>query len=183
MASFFAAHGNVWYTMKDGTQITMNDLTVFVNFDKSWKTRSELQMTYQIRDGDTPSLLSNRLYDSVEYWWTILLLNDIYNMDDQWPRNYDDLNLYIQEKYPNRNKNDVHHYIDSNGLIVDLLSQRIKYGVTTDTEAIEEGGLEAVSIEEYETALNENKRDIIMIDPEFIGIVQREFEDQLSTEV
>lgn len=123
MTSFFAAHGNVWYTLQDGSQITMNDLTVFANFAKTWKLRTELQLEYDVRDGDTPSLISNRLYDSVEYWWTILLLNDIYDMEDQWPRNYDDLNVYIEKKYPGQNKNAVHHYIDPNGLIVDLISQ------------------------------------------------------------
>lgn len=180
--AYFSAHGNVWYTMPDGTQITVNDLTVFANFKPSWKTSDNLHIEHQIRDGDTPSILSNRLYDSVEFWWTILLLNDIYDMEEQWPKNYEDLNLYISNKYPNQNKNDIHHYIDPNGLIVDLISQKIKYGVSTDSAAIEAGGLEPITIEEYETAINENKRNIVLIDPDYISLVNREYEDQLTSE-
>ena len=183
MANFFASHGTVWYTMADGTQVTVNDLTTFANFNLDWKTNPNYQMEYQIKDGDLPHILSNRLYDSVEFWWTILLINDISNVEQQWPMTYETLNQYIDNKYPSDNRYDVHHYIDSNGLIVDLLSQRIKYSVNTDQLAIEYGGLEAVSIEEYETAVNENKRNIVLIDPDFITLVKREFDDQMSSDV
>lgn len=180
--TYFASHGSVWYTLEDGSQLMMNDLTVFANFNAKWREQSNLQLQYEIRDGDTPALLSNRLYDTVKYWWTILLINNISDMTEQWPRTYDDLNIYIEQKYPNNSKYDAHHYIDPAGLVVDLLSQRIKYGVLTDAEAIEEGGLEAVSIEEYETALNENKRNIILVDPDFISLVQKEYDLQMSEE-
>lgn len=175
--TYFSSHGSVWITIEDGNQILMNDLTVFANISKSWKENSNLQMEYQIKDGDTPYLLSNRLYNTVSYWWTVLLMNDISDMTEQWPRSYDDLNRYIEQKYPNQSKYDVHHYIDPSGLVADLISNRIKYGVTTDSEAINAAGLEPVTILEYETAVNENKRNIVLIDPDFISLVDKEYNE------
>lgn len=40
---------------------------------------------YFILDGETPELVSNRLYGTPSYHWTIFLVNDITNPREEWP--------------------------------------------------------------------------------------------------
>lgn len=183
MSNYFAQKGNVWYRQEDGTQILLNDITTFATFSDTWKKDVRTQMPYSIRDGELPHMISFRLYGTVDYWWTILLLNDIYDFDSQWPRNHEVLNDYIDRKYPGKARDDVHHYINGHGLVADLLSLRIAYGTQDDAEVINRAGLEAVSIEEFEIAVNESKRNIMLVDPDYISAVQKEYDDQMNPEV
>jgi hypothetical protein len=183
MSNYFAQKGQVWYRQEDGSQILLNDITTFATFSDTWRKDVRTQMTHSVRDGELPHMISFRLYGTVDYWWTILLLNNIYDFDEQWPRSYEVLNDYIDRKYPGQNRNDVHHYINPNGLVADLLSLRIELGLTDDAEVINQAGLEAVSIEEFEIAVNENKRNIILVDPDYISSVQREYDNQMNPEV
>ena len=63
-----------------------------------------------------------------------------------------------------------------NGLVADLLSIYVTHGATTDAQAIQLGNLIPVSIYDYEHSLNDLKRNIILIDPDYIGAVQAEYE-------
>lgn len=182
MSNYFSSKGQVWYTLDNGEKVLLNDLTVFATISDSWKSDVRTQLPYTIKDGDLPHMISFKLYGTVDYWWTVLLLNDIYDFDNQWPRSYDDLNTYIDNKYPGQSRTDVHHYIDGDGLVADLLAMKILYNVTADSDAIEQGGLEAVTIEEYEIAANEYKRQIKLIDPDYISAVQKEYELQMNSE-
>lgn len=179
---YFKYMGNVWYTMPDGTTLLMNDLTAFADITAEWKRDARVQIPYQIKDGELPHMISQRLYDSVEYWWTILLMNDIYDFDNQWPRSDEQLSEYIALKYPNNLPTDVHHYVNSNGLIADLLSLRIQLGTTDNNVVIDQANLEVVSIQDFEMGLNEEKRNIILIDPDYISTVQTAFEKAMKPE-
>jgi hypothetical protein len=182
MSNFFSAKGNVWYRLDSGERILINDLTTFATFSDTWKTDARTQLEYSIKDGELPHMISFRLYGTVDYWWTILLLNDIYDFDNQWPRSYKALNEYIDRKYQGKNRHDVHHYINGDGLVADLLSLKIETGITDDAEVINTMGLEVITIEEHEIAMNESKRAIKLVDPDYIAAVQKEYEDQMSQE-
>lgn len=178
--AYFKYMGTVWWTQPDGSVLLMNDLTAFADITNAWKKDATVQVPYQVGDGELPHMISQKLYGSVEYWWTILLMNDIYDFDNQWPRSYEALNDYIALKYPNNLSTDVHHYVNPNGLVADLLSTRIALGVTDDATAIDEGGLEPISIWDFEYGLNEAKRDIILTHPDFIDTVQTAFETAMQ---
>ena len=179
--SYFRFLGTVWWTAPDGSKLLLNDLTAFADITDQWRQDATVQIPYQVRDGELPHMISQKLYGSVEYWWTILLLNNIYDFDSQWPRSYEALNDYITLKYPNNNPQvDVHHYVNPNGLVADLLSTRIQLGVTDDATAIDEGGLDPITIFDFEYGLNEAKRNIILIDPDFIDTVQTSFEQAMQ---
>jgi hypothetical protein len=180
--AFFKFLGRVWYRMSDGTTTLINDITAYANITNEWRKDARVQIPYMIRDGELPHMISDRLYGSVEYWWTILMMNNIYDFDNQWPRSYEQLNDYIDRKYPGQSRGDVHHYVNPNGLVADLLSTRIALDVTDDAEAIDLASLEPVTIEEFELGLNEAKRQITLVDPDYISAVQTKFEKIMQTE-
>ncbi len=54
---------------------------------------------YTIKPGETPDSIASIAYDNPEKFWTILLLNNITNMNEEWPLDDDELDVYISEKY------------------------------------------------------------------------------------
>lgn len=179
--SYFKYMGTVWWKQPDGSVMLMNDLTAFADVTESWKRDATVQVPYLVGDGELPHMISQKLYDSVDYWWTILLVNNIYDFDNQWPRSYGALNDYIAKKYPNNNpQTDVHHYVNANGLVADLLSTRIALGTTDDAVAIDEGQLEPITIYDFEYGLNEAKRSIILVHPNFIDTFQTTYEQVMQ---
>lgn len=177
---YFSLFGNQNYTFSDGSTSLINDITKFAVFQDAWVNNPSVQLQYQIKDGELPHSISNKLYDTVDYWWIVLLANKIYDFDEMWPRTSNQLDDYIANKYPFNIPTDVHHYIRPNGTVTDLLSVKLARNVTTDQQAIDIEGLTSVSIFDYEFTLNESKRNIVLIDPEYVGVVVSQFQSVMS---
>ena len=79
-----------------------------------------------------------------------------------WPMTYFDLQKYIAKKYDN--PNGVHHYEDANKYEVDSNAP----GATPVTNSV------------YEETLNDAKRTIDIIKPEYIQQIVKEFKQLLS---
>jgi hypothetical protein len=54
---------------------------------------------YTILPGERPDSLSFKAYNDPRFFWTILLLNNITNMNTEWPVDSDELDNYILAKY------------------------------------------------------------------------------------
>ena len=53
-------------------------------------------MHYNIKDGERPDIVSQRLYSSTNYYWTFFLINDsLHDGLGSWPMSMQDLNQYI----------------------------------------------------------------------------------------
>lgn len=60
---------------------------------------------YVIQPGETPDKIAFSLYGDSEWYWTILLVNNIVDMNTQWPLEGDEFENYIEDKYgENQNK-------------------------------------------------------------------------------
>lgn len=51
------------------------------------KTNIAYYDTYDVKEGETPEIIADKLYDDPELHWIILLLNDITDRYHQWPKN------------------------------------------------------------------------------------------------
>lgn len=111
---------------------------------------------YVVEEGESPELIADRFYDDIELAWVVLMANQIVNVFEEWPKSYHELEEYIREKYPN--PNGIHHYESiSSGVIVDSDYPLYDRRPVTNTE--------------YEERLNDEKRNIKLILPDFIGDV------------
>jgi len=54
---------------------------------------------YTILPGERPDSLSFKAYKDPRFFWTILLLNNITNMNTEWPLDGDELDTFILNKY------------------------------------------------------------------------------------
>lgn len=178
--SFFSNMGNVWFPLPDGENVLMNNITKRVTLPAAYKTNPQLTLLYQINDGDRPDLLSKRLYGVDDYAYSIMLVNDIFDYTDQWPRTDIDLMNYISDKYPYYEANDPHHYVNIDGFITDPTAVMIRYGLPDIQSAMNRENLTAVSILDYETQVNDAKRHIKVVDPDYITKLDASIKAQLA---
>lgn len=108
---------------------------------------------YSVNAGETPEIVADIVYGSAFYHWVILLVNDIKNPYYEWPMEYSEFERFVTEKYGDYGKYDVHHYEDADGNTV--LSTAI--------------GATSITNYEYETLVNEEKRLIRVLKPEYLG--------------
>ena len=72
------------------------------------KTNTMLFDTYDVKEGETPESIADKLYDDPELHWVILLVNNIADRYHQWPMNTPQFQSYVTEKYANPDA--THHY-------------------------------------------------------------------------
>jgi len=75
---------------------------------------------YTIKNGETPSILSYKMYGTTRYEYSIMILNDIRNLYDEWPKDEASFKEYIEQKYGSisnaRNTQSVYYRSDSKKL-------------------------------------------------------------------
>ena len=143
------------------------------------KNSAMLYDTYDIRNGDTPESLADRLYNNSQLHWVILLTNDITDRYHQWPMYERQFNTYLNEKYDN--PDGIHHYEisqssgDTNTKIEVYANEALYTG---DTDFYSNATI--VTNREYEESEQDKKRKIKLLDPSFIDQFVEEFELLMS---
>jgi hypothetical protein len=143
-------------TKKFQKLIGMTDITQNIRFRKEILANITTYDYYDIKDGETPEILSEKIYGTPEYHWVIMLANNRYDYTAEWPLTYVTLQKYIDAKY-GEDADATRHYEDENGYVV-------------------MGGY-PVSNREYEERLNEKKRRIKIISPSLISTILANYKD------
>lgn len=130
------------------------DLTRRTALSRLNKNDAFIYFDYTIKDGDTPIILADRIYDDGDLFWLIMYFNDIYDIEDQWPLTSVSLDRFIARVYDN--PQGVHHY------------ESAYHGFTVDSDW-EESDRVTITNYEYEFRRNEAKRKIKILLPELIG--------------
>ena len=138
----------------------VTNITNRVKISEEAKNKLALFDEYDIRDGETPELIAERVYGSSQYHWVVMLCNEKYNYIDDFPLSIYNLEKHIDNKY-GANKYATHHYEDANGYIIDG----------------SQAGAQSVSNYDYEFALNETKRRIKLISPSLLNTILKNFKD------
>ena len=130
--------------------------------------------TYDIRSGQTPEEIADKLYDDPELHWVILMVNDITDRYHQWPLNENQFQAYINDKYDNIDA--VHHYetTQTSGdttLKIDVGTVNTDYPSAT-----------AITNYEYEVAREDEKRQIRLLDPRYLDPFIEEFEQLMAAD-
>lgn len=141
----------------------VTDIVKNVRFRKEILANITLYDEYDIKDGETPEMIAEKVYGNPNYHWIIMLVNERYDGVSDFPLSYHQLEKHITTKYGAGHEYDTHHYIDSNGYIVDSFNP-------TAT---------SVSNYDYEDQLNESKRRIKLISKDVINSILKNFNDLL----
>ncbi len=135
---------------------------------------------YQIEDGMRPDMVAQKIYDDPELDWVVLTSNNITNIRDQWPLSNNDLHDYMLEKYGSEeNILGIHHFetreildeyrriIMPAGMQVDV-NFSFKYKSYSNREILVRPVV-AVTNYDYEVKLNDEKRRIKILRPEYLN--------------
>ena len=136
------------------------------------KNSAMLYDTYDIKEGETPEILADKLYDDPELHWVILLLNNITDRYHQWPMLEQQFNTFVQEKYSN--PDGVHHYEISQS------SGDTNIKINIGTSNTDHPTATAITNREYEQERQDSLRKIRLLDPDFIDDFVTEFETLLE---
>jgi hypothetical protein len=109
---------------------------------------------YDLKEGDTPVMLADKLYDDVELAWVILHFNEIVDYYNEWPMEQESLFQYIVNTYDDPYAR--HHSVS------------IQTGNFVQVEHPAYDRLD-VNNYEHETEVNDGKRSIRLIRTDYIG--------------
>lgn len=172
---YFDGFPTVDYTLGDEEKETLNFLHRWA-FRDSIKNNASSFSKWIIRDEDTMFSIAETLYKSRYYFWIVMMMNDMIDPIFDWPMNEHDLYVYCQKKYGSENLYAVHHYeADEDDNIYSYPPGTI---VSVDYSLHEPTGttrnIIAINNFEYESKVNEEKRVIKLLKPEYLGKVKEE---------
>lgn len=106
-----------FYTLDNlATVQTVTNILTRIVISEELKTNFSAYDFYDVRDGETPEVVAGLFYDTPEYHWIILHLNEILDPRFEWPLDVNTLKEHTESKYGN--VNGIHHYEDSNQKII-----------------------------------------------------------------
>ena len=146
------------------------------------KTNTLLYDTYDVKEGESPESIADKLYDDPELHWVVLLVNDVTDRYHQWPLNYSQFNQYIADKYDN--VDGVHHYelAQSSGNTdtkIEVYNNSALYSGDQDFYS----SATTVTNREYEETQQDQKRQIRLLDPRYIQQFVEEYETLMKESI
>ena len=145
------------------------------------KLRDDLQKNftifnkYEIEEGMRPDTVAEELYGNPEFDWIILTVAGILNVRNEWPLNNRDLYNYCLDKYDD-SLNSVRFFEtkevkNADGKLILPKGKVVDSGFTIpnpDNVSANLNPVVGISNYEYETRLNEEKRNIYILREEYI---------------
>ena len=131
--------------------------------------------TYDVKEGETPEMIAHKLYGDSELHWIVLLVNNVTERYNQWPKNNNQFLAYINDKYSNVDA--THHYeiSQTSG------DTTIKIDIGTDNTDYPAASI--VTNAEYEESLEDEKRKIRLLEPSYVGLFVDEFNSLMEESV
>lgn len=179
---------------------TRSDERILVkNIFKRAKLRSDVDKILTafdfktIPDGYRPDNVANDLYNDPELDWVILTTNNITNVRDQWPLSNNDLHTYMKDKYGSEENIIATHHFETIEIRDDfnrtILSKGLEvdgdFQITLKTSSNTYQNINAavpVTNFEFETRVNDLKRIIKVLKPEFVSGYISDFKNIMSYE-
>ena len=183
---------------EDGKRIS--DYTQVKNLFKRGKLREDIfQETtffeqYQIQGDDRPDNVAQKVYGDSSLDWVVLLSNNIINIYEEWPLPQASFDEYIIEKYSmnyNTLYNGIHHYesnevTNSQGVVI--FPKGVRVGAAQSVSYFDQVSNQQVTVNpvskaitnyDYETKLNDDKRNIFLLKGIYLNIVYDDIEKMM----
>ena len=165
----------VYDAVGDGEFKDVKNLLRRVAIRAKVKTNTLLYDTYDVKEGESPESIADKLYDDPELHWIVLLVNDVTDRYHQWPLNFSQFNQYVADKYDN--VDGTHHYelAQSSGdtnTKIEVYNNSALY--TGDDDSYSTASI--VTNREYEENQQDIKRKIRLLDPRYVQQFVEEYE-------
>ena len=144
---------------------------------------------YLIEGDDRPDNVATELYNDPNLDWVVLTTNNIINVRDEWPMSQNDLQNYLTNKYTSAELSYVHHYetlkiVDSYQRLIQPKGITVEEGhsITYVDRGVSktESKIEAITYLQYELNLNDKKREINVLQKQFVELYLRDMANIMS---
>ena len=172
----------VYDSVGDGQFKDVKNLLRRVSIRAKVKANTLFYDTYDIKEGESPESIADRLYGDPELHWIILLVNDITDRYHQWPMTYAQFLHYLTDKYTTVDAK--HHYeiAQSSGdttTKIEVYNSSALYSGDQDYY----GSATTITNREYEEDLLEKKRSIRLLDPQYVEQFVEEYETLMKESI
>ena len=132
---------------------------------------------YDVPSGENPEDTAFKHFGDPELHWVILLTNNITDRYYDWPLSFQDFEAFVKDKYSN--PDGIHHYevTRSSGKSTGNGPDDYSHKIEVNSDAT---GAQSVSNREFEQRLQDQKRQINLLNPQFLGLFIQEFEKLIS---
>jgi len=115
--AYFRELPNLQVLNRTKNQISNDEKLIVKNIFKRVKLREDIASVasafeyYIITEDERPDQIAEKIYGDPELDWVILTVNNIINVQEEWPLNLDNFNRYMLEKYGSESVfTEIHHY-------------------------------------------------------------------------
>ena len=180
---YFESFPKIFYdSVGQGNPKVVTNLLRRVAIRAKVKTTTMLYDTYDVKSGETPEIIADKLYQDPELHWIVMLVNNITDRYHQWPMKEQQFNTFLNEKYDN--PDGVHHYEISQesgdtSTKIEVYANEALY--TGDTDFYNSATI--VTNREYEEREQDKKRQIRLLDPRYVDEFVDEFEGLIGESI
>jgi len=178
MARYFETFPKLLYDIDNTKNFKLvTDIFRRIKVREQLKENAALFSRYDVPSGEQPETTSYKHFGTTDYFWIILLLNDITDRYYDWPLSFQDFETFVKDKYAN--PDGIHHYevTRSSGKTSGNGPSDYSHKIEVNSDA---SGAQSVSNREYEQRLQDEKRQIKLLNPSFLGTFITEFEKLIS---
>jgi hypothetical protein len=175
---YFAKFPKIMYDiLGDGNSTVVTDLLRRVKIKSSIKDSLTMFDTYDVQGGESPETIAYKLYGDSKYHYVILLLNNITDRYYGWPLGDSAFETYVTNKYAEPGA--IHHYevTQSSGRTTSNGPDDYSHRIEVNSDA---SGAQSVSNYEYERRIQDQLRQIKILNPDYLSAFEQEFNKLIS---
>ena len=146
---------------------------------------------YKIIGDDRPDNIAFKEYEDASLDWVVLLSNNILNVQDEWPLPQSSLDEILLDKYGSYEAlNNTHHYEtqeikNSKDVVIvpkglqcasDYTVTYYDYNIDQEKIVLSKDCTTAVTNYEYESEIEDNKRNIFLLKPRYISVIRNDID-------
>ena len=197
---YFDTLPKIVYTNSAGQSLAMTNLLARASVIPQILKDPLVYYSYDIQEGDTPEIIAHKYYGDSYRYWIVLFANELLDPQWDWPMTYNMFEQYLADKYPSTNIYVEVEYYEK------IITQ---YNVNTQTTTVNKVRIDediynslpvtqtatytlptgpvtitternAVSIYDYELALNESKRNIKILNSNYVSEVENQLKKLMA---
>ena len=141
---------------------------------------------YSVEGDERPDSVAYNFYGDSGLDWVVLTTNNIIHVRDEWPMGNQDFLTYLNGKYTDQELSNIHHYEtdllrDSQGKLIQPKGLNVPgdYSISFLDNGVlrTESKITSFTFLEHETNLNDEKRNINLLRPEYLTIFLEDFSE------
>ena len=198
MSSYFSEVPNFEYVSRL-PDAKISDYITVKNFFKRGFLREDIFQNlafftkYSISGNDRPDNVAFEVYNDSTLDWLVLMSNNIVNIQNEWPISNADFDELMLEKYGSYDTlfSGIHHYETlevKDARDVKIVNAGLKVESDYSVTFFDERAGQMVTVTptipvtnyQYEQKVNEDKRNIYLLQPRYVQVVRDDLEDLMT---